>query len=192
MEEKSKKYYDLIKAAKKLFYKHGIKKVSIEDICKEANVSRMTYYKFFWNKMEIAKAVLDTIFDKGMEEYDKIAHSDMDMSEKINHLIKLKVKYAKDVSNDFIIDIHKNSDSELKEYLGKRISDGIQYSLNFITDSQRKGLIRKDINPTLYLAILSKLQEVIVDERVQQAYKSPEELVIEINKFFMYGISKER
>jgi AcrR family transcriptional regulator len=32
--------------ARELFWKHGFKKVTIDEICKKANVSRKTYYTF--------------------------------------------------------------------------------------------------------------------------------------------------
>ena len=53
------KYLDIFKTAKDLFWKYGIKRVSIEEICKEAKVSKMTFYKFFPNKIEL-EAVRET------------------------------------------------------------------------------------------------------------------------------------
>ncbi|RKY44359.1 MAG: TetR/AcrR family transcriptional regulator, partial [Candidatus Neomarinimicrobiota bacterium] len=42
----SKKKIDkIVETGKKLFYRYGIKKVSVEEICKEAGVSKATFYK---------------------------------------------------------------------------------------------------------------------------------------------------
>ncbi|MBN1927463.1 MAG: helix-turn-helix transcriptional regulator, partial [Prolixibacteraceae bacterium] len=47
----------ILQSAKKLFWKYGIRKVSIDEICREAGVSRMTFYRLFKNKIELAKVV---------------------------------------------------------------------------------------------------------------------------------------
>jgi AcrR family transcriptional regulator len=52
--------------ARDLFWKHGFKKVSIDEICKKAGVSRKTFYTYFDNKsalvIQIMKIITDTIF----------------------------------------------------------------------------------------------------------------------------------
>jgi len=40
----------ILTTGKELFWKFGFKRVTIEEICKEAGVSKMTYYKFFTTK----------------------------------------------------------------------------------------------------------------------------------------------
>ena len=42
----------ILKTGKELFWKFGFKRVTIEEICKEAGISKMTYYKYFTNKMD--------------------------------------------------------------------------------------------------------------------------------------------
>jgi AcrR family transcriptional regulator len=53
----NKKFQSTVNKAKELFWKYGIKKVSIEEICAEAPVSKMTFYKFFKNKNDLAEWV---------------------------------------------------------------------------------------------------------------------------------------
>ena len=54
----SVKHKKLIQTGKALFFKYGIKKVSVAEICKEAGVSKMTFYKHYANKGELAKEFL--------------------------------------------------------------------------------------------------------------------------------------
>ena len=44
----------LFEAAHELFYRYGIKKATVEDICSRANVSKMTFYRNFKDKNEMA------------------------------------------------------------------------------------------------------------------------------------------
>ena len=70
--EKHPKYQNVIETGKKLFWKYGIKRVSIEEICKEANVSKMTYYKFFQNKNELVKTIYKNVMEDGMNQLETI------------------------------------------------------------------------------------------------------------------------
>ena len=60
-DRQSKKHHALLNTARKLFVAHGIKRVTVEEICRTADTSKMTFYRFFRNKDEIAKAVIDRI-----------------------------------------------------------------------------------------------------------------------------------
>jgi len=43
----------ILHTGKELFWKFGFKRVTIEELCKEAGISKMTYYKYFTNKMDL-------------------------------------------------------------------------------------------------------------------------------------------
>ena len=56
--KRTKSVNAILKNGKDLFWKYGIRKVTVEDICKEAGVSKMTFYRSFENKYEVAKIIL--------------------------------------------------------------------------------------------------------------------------------------
>ena len=62
------KYNDICREGRKIIWKHGIKRVSIEEICREAGVSKMTFYKYFPNKLELVKSLFDILFDENHEK----------------------------------------------------------------------------------------------------------------------------
>ena len=51
----NKKIQQLVTTAQELFMRHGIRRVTVEEICSEANISKMTFYKYFKNKIELTK-----------------------------------------------------------------------------------------------------------------------------------------
>ncbi len=53
------KYNQIIETASELFVRFGIKRVTVEEICKTSGVSKMTFYKFFRNKNEVVEKILD-------------------------------------------------------------------------------------------------------------------------------------
>lgn len=41
------KQRELIETAAQLFFKHGFKRVTVEEICRTAKVSKVTFYRYF-------------------------------------------------------------------------------------------------------------------------------------------------
>jgi len=130
------KHNDIVEAAKSLFYKYGIRKVSIEEVCTEANVCKMTFYKYFPNKLELAKTVIDKAFGETFEKFSRLMESDITFPEKMYNLLQMKIENAKDVHWDFIIDLYKNPDSELTGYIHQRIQSGTQLTLDYFAEAQ--------------------------------------------------------
>lgn len=80
METQSNIENEIIEAATRCFNNFSIKKTAIEDICKEAGISRPTFYKFFKNKNALVMrmagqetARLSSNVVKFIDKYDDIA-----------------------------------------------------------------------------------------------------------------------
>src|SRR5690625_3300069 len=86
----TKKQTDLFEAAKKLFYRFGVKKVTVTEICEEAGASKMTFYKYFPNKTELAKRVIDDFYAGALEQYETMMQSDLPVEEKFRKTLDRK------------------------------------------------------------------------------------------------------
>ena len=84
----NKKYRDIMETATRLFWKHGLRRVTIEEICQEAKVSKMTFYKYFPSKTELAKEIMQKMFDENMKVFDELMLSDIPFEEKMHRQIK--------------------------------------------------------------------------------------------------------
>ena len=80
----------ILSAAKDLFWKHGIRRVTVEEISKEAGISKMTFYRTFSNKQEVAAAVLTDVLDSSMQRYRAAMDSDAPFEERIREVVLLK------------------------------------------------------------------------------------------------------
>jgi AcrR family transcriptional regulator len=185
---KSKKLQQITETAHDLFMRHGIKRVTIEEICRTASVSKMTFYKYFDNKNDIAISVLDSIFTKGENRYNDIMAEDRPYSEKVKDIIKLKLESSKDVSSEMLQDLWNNPVPEVADYMQKRVQSTLKQSLDDMIAAQKKGEIRQNINPHFILHIIGQLQKMTADERLIGMYGSPQDLVMEMINFFFYGI----
>ena len=53
----SQKRDQLLQTGEALFIKHGMRRVTVEEICRQAGVSKPTFYKYFQNKAALARAI---------------------------------------------------------------------------------------------------------------------------------------
>jgi AcrR family transcriptional regulator len=52
----------------------------------------MTFYKYFPNKLELAKTVFNLVINEGMQKWDELIQAPMDGAEKIQKLVLMKPK----------------------------------------------------------------------------------------------------
>ncbi|HEY9187408.1 MAG TPA: TetR/AcrR family transcriptional regulator [Ignavibacteria bacterium] len=179
----------IIFAAKNLFWKYGFRKVSVDEICKEAKLSKMTFYKFFPNKIELAKKIFEDLVEDGLKQYNELMNSNLNIEQKIGKMIVLKNEVTKNISEDFIMDFYKDTKLGLKDFIEKKTNEIQNESLKLFKKGQEEGLFRKEIKPEFYLYMYKKMSEIFFDDELSKIYTSPNEFIMEITMFFVYGVS---
>lgn len=178
----------LLKSSKKLFWKHGIKRVSVEEICDNAMVSKMSFYRHFKNKDAIAEALIEQVFNNSMKRYNAIMQSDDDFRIKVDKIVKLQYDDAKGISQEFISDILKKDNSPLHKKLEKLNQKSLKQVKQDFIQAKKNGEIRSDLNIDFMMYMLDDLNKKLVDKELLKYYKTEEDLIMELTNFFFYGI----
>lgn len=189
MERFGKKQQSILLTAKELFWKYGFKRVTIDEICREAKVSKMTFYRFYANKLELAKAVFDMVIDKAINDFHRIIEDNIPAAEKMKRMLMMKLEGTNDISKEFMMDFYSNPELEISTYIQKRTSEVWITIIEDYKKGQQDGWFRKDFRPEMMLIMSQKLMELINDPNVLKLYNNPQELVMEIANFFTYGIT---
>ena len=184
----SKKQADILKTAHDLFWKHGIKRVSVEEICKEANVSKMTFYRFYPNKIELAKAVIANIFEESTKQFLQLMKEDISFEEKVRKQILMKFEGTKEISQELIKDIYGGQIIGLKEFWEEKTNRVLHVVLDSYKEAQKKGWIRKDVKVEFIEFYSAKLFELVSDPGANALFKNPQEMIMELINLFFYGI----
>jgi AcrR family transcriptional regulator len=185
---KSKKYELIIETAKNLFTRYGIKRVTIEEICETAGVSKMTFYKHFKNKIDLALFILNNIFEEGVDRYKRIMDQDIPYSEKAKEIIQLKLESTEDLSMEMLKDFYDRSIPEVAEMIQKISQENFRLLFDDLIAAQNNGEIRQDINLHFIIHMLGQMQEMATDEKLLSLYGSAQALASEFINFFFYGI----
>jgi AcrR family transcriptional regulator len=186
--QENPKFQQIIKTGKALFWKFGVRRVSIEEICREASVSKVTFYKHFKNKVELAKYILETTFNEAVIEYRSIMDSDIPFVEKVNKTIQMKLDNADQYSKEFLEDLYKGNVPELHDYIMKYSEENFKMVAIDYTKAQQEGHIRKDFNIEFMMVFLNKMIEMAGDPNFTSLYKSTHDMVKEFTHLFFYGI----
>jgi AcrR family transcriptional regulator len=178
----------ILRAAKKLFWKHGIRRVSVDEICREAGVSRMTFYRLFKNKVELVKVVINRIFDKAEKDYKAIMSRDIPFAEKIKEQVRLKYEGTNELGEEFIADIYSGWNKELQKFFQDVSSRMILMVRADYEKAIEKGWIRKDVNIDFIFYMSQKMTEMTTDPVLMRMYCTPRELIMEFMNMMFYGI----
>lgn len=188
MPKHNKKYKQLIASSKELFWKYGIKRVTVEEICKQAYVSKMTFYKFFANKNELIRAIIDEIYDDAMDKFNIIINSDKPYKDKITDIAILKLEGTQDLSHEFLQDYYSLPDWKSSGYLKEKANEILAIMIDHFKDAQAKGDIRKDVKPEFILYFLNHMLTMAGDKQLNSLYPSAQEMIMELLNFFFYGL----
>jgi AcrR family transcriptional regulator len=185
----NKKHNNILAAAKMLFWKYGFKRVSIEEICREAKVSKVTFYKFYPNKIELAKTIIDQIVDNSMKDLKHLVENAVSTHELLGTLIKAKKEGVHEISREFVSDFYTDNSLGLKEYLLLRINEVTNETIVGLKHLQERGLIRSDLNIPFFLYFAKKMDGFMDDPYLLSLFPNPEDLVMEITNLLTYGMT---
>ena len=184
----SKKESDIRAAAKDLFWRHGFKRVSIEEICQKANVSKMTFYKYFPNKQELAKKIFNDAIEFGEKKFRDILYSDDLPAVKIKKIMLMKLEGTNDISQEFMKDFYSGGDPELSKFVEQRSREIWGFLRNDYKKAQEIGLFRNDFNADLLIKMQFKLMELMEDQSIVSMYGSQQDIIMEFANLLVYGI----
>lgn len=180
----------ILNSARELFWKHGFRRVTVEEICARAGISKMTFYRYFTDKIELAKRIFENEAREGYKRFkDIISDESILPEEKINRILLLKFEGTNDIRQEFLRDFYIVKGSGLAEHAEAITNEIWQSVISDFREAQAKGIFRKDMNPEFFFLISRKFIEMFNDKKMVQLFPSPQEMLMEMAKLLLYGIS---
>ena len=182
------KLKSIVDTASSLFWRHGFRRVTVEEICRKAGVSKMTFYKHFKNKDDLLVLVLDLITRERTQAYQEVMASPALFGEKVKELVRQKIEQVEDLSQEFFLDIHFHTSPEVKVHLDRLMAEAVEMIRRDFVQAQERGEIRPDVKPEFILYFLNHMIVMLKDPELLRLYDSPQEIIMELNNFFIYGL----
>jgi AcrR family transcriptional regulator len=183
----SKKKPLLVETALALFMRYGVSRVSVGEVCEQAGVSKFTFYKYFTDKIELAKAAITLLSDRISARIDEIVAMPAPLATKVALLVEERVRRAKEWSPELIHDLY-HSDPELAALATRRVHENRDRYIAFVRSAQATGEMRPEVHPEVLLAMLDRLYELGKDDELVQRAGGYERLTRSVNNVLYYGL----
>ncbi len=170
--QKDEKRKFIIKVATEIFAKKGYENTDVVDILKAANISKSTFYYYFKSKRDLYEIMIQEFFNEIMkviwsteyrtlknreeiEKYiEKLVNTYADFAEKYSSMIKIILSEATIVNPEF------------GEVLDRNIEALLLTIVDFVTIYKEKGIIRKDLDPTLFSYLIAGFVKEVINHVV--------------------------
>ena len=174
----SRKRDRLIQTGETLFVKHGMRRVTVEEICRQAGVSKPTFYKYFENKAALARRIDERWIKEALQRIDGIEDAEVPFPEKMKQILAIKQELAARPGPEFLQDLID---------LDIDLSHALRRVMRFLVQAQQDGDIRADVRPEVLMAAFNTLNSMQYDPRVRALYENAETLAGDVFKLFYYG-----
>lgn len=176
---RTQKRTQIIQTAERLFTRFGAKRTTVEEICREAGVCKMTFYKYFPNKVELVRNIRDDWVEEGFRKFDEINTMDIHFPEKINLMTRWKMEFTSRVNTEFIrelVSIDDVMDRARRRFLGN------------ITNAQKLGDIRSDIDPRFLWIVMDKLYELVKEGTWKSVFTEFSQFQEQLRTLIFFGL----
>ena len=174
--------------AKELFWKHGFKKVTIDEICRKANVSRKSFYTFYENKTALVLFLLKEMTEEAFGTTRKIIAGEDSFTEKLEKMLQLKFEGSKDFSMEFIADFYNPDATDILDYFNKIVDESMALMRDFYRDAQEKGEMNPGLNLDYVMWMMQKQMELCSTAELMAMFPDAESMTRQISQSIIYGI----
>ena len=176
----SRKREAIVTIAEKLFFKHGIKRITIEEICEKAGISKGTFYKYFTNKANLVDRLLENWKSEGENILEEMNSPDISFSEKFQMLLEFVTSFYSKMNIEFLDDYIP---------IDEPTEDFEERYRKFYSDAQKRGDIRPDIRVEFMTTVSKKIWELARDRELRALYPNTADFMRELTHFFYLGVS---
>lgn len=163
---------NIIKTAGDLFFRLGIRSVSIDDICREIGMSKKTFYVYFASKDELIEQMLQA----NICYMDSKMHELLDMSD-FRQLVKCFIKRQEAEKNDvrrvpqLVYDLKKYYPRQFADFQTRCFETQKNYIIRYLELGVAQGLVRANLNIELTAVLFAKIHsDAIRDFEIIEAH----------------------
>ena len=157
----------ILKTAGELFFKFGIRSVSIDDICNELHISKKTFYNVFKQKDELVVEMLNAMHQKKEKDYQSVLDSSVNVLDLLmqsfkklrHHSVEKHLAFGYDLEK-FYPELWHERQIMLKEM-------DLKYMAQMLRTGIEQGMYREDLNIEATSLLLANLIPNILKELMQ-------------------------
>jgi AcrR family transcriptional regulator len=180
----------IVAAARRHFFAHGFRGVTMEDLAVELGMSKKTLYAHFAGKSALVEAMLLEKFHEVDAELAAISvECATDFAAGLQRLLGCMQRHTDEIKPPFVRDLGRES-PEMFRIVEERRREIIQRHFGkLLVEGRREGLIRKDVPVPLILEILlGTVQSIMVPPKMIELELTPKTGLTAILSVVLHGV----
>lgn len=154
----------IVDAARKHFFAHGFRSVTMDDLAEELGMSKKTLYAAFPSKLDLLRAVLLAKFRTVEADLDRVMSAvSKDVLSALHQLLACMQHHAGEIQPPFVRDIRRGAPEVFQMIEAQRRKLIQRYFGRIFEEGRRAGIIRKDIAARLMIEMLVGVTEAIMN-----------------------------
>ena len=179
----------ILKAALELFFRYGIRHVTMDEISRELGMSKKTIYQYYREKDDLVNQLLDVELKSQERQFDEVSEKSKDAVHEMLLISGMMRQLMQGINPMFFLDLQKFYPSGFKRFQKFKEECGYQNLLRNLKRGISQGLYREDLD----LEIVARYRMAQLDMLMFGSYFSYERHSLarvheEILHVFMYGI----
>lgn len=150
----NKKCEKILNTSTKLFLKHGVKKVTMDEIAEQAGVSKVTVYKYFSDKDTLYYEVGKQILSDQLSKLKEILESRNSLVNKFYNYIEIMSYFTDSHLLLLCSELQKYNDRLSREYFDY-IDKQDKTLLYLINEGFQSGTIKKDLDKQMVFHLIN-------------------------------------
>ena len=179
----------ILSAAFELFFRYGIKSVTMDDIAKHLSISKKTIYQFFRDKDEVVHTLMQQALEKDRHDFNAIVKKTANVVEEVFMMMKKMHEIFANINPNIFYDLRKYHPKTWELFHKFRTEFIYGMVVNALDKGKKDQLVRADVNTKL----IAKLRIEEIDMAFDPAVFPPDKFKIldvhlSLTEHFLYGI----
>jgi len=180
----------ILNKARELFFSYGLKNVSMDDLARNAGVSKKTIYLYFEDKSALVSEVLKALVEEQKSRFKNCRKQAINAVHEFSLQAEIPYDAFSCIKTGFFIELEKTFPalySNMMEYRRKILLPVFREN---IVRGIEEGLYRSEINPELMAELrLQHIINALNPENLTEKRTDSLGLYHELNSFFLHAIT---
>ena len=156
---------NIIKTAGDMFFRLGIRSVSIDDICHELGMSKKTFYVYFASKDELVEQLLQANINYMASKMENLLKTG-DFKQLVAKFIKHQEAEKNDVRRvpQLVYDLKKYYPKQFAQFQVNCFKTQKGYIQRYLEMGQQAGLVRANLNIELTAVLFAKIHSDAIND----------------------------
>jgi AcrR family transcriptional regulator len=183
----------ILDASCRKFASFGYKWVTVQEIASELGISKKTIYRFFNSKDDILREIVVGKVNSLLETFRGIQDARGFAVDKIQMISEIVGTQFNEQWQKILMEVRTNAPALFKEIEGILQSKVAHAWQNMFIDGQKKGWIRKDIDPVVFTtAYIGVVRELMKVDFLSKHSLTESEVPKQVFRIFTEGILTEK